>query len=1388
HLAQHYQQHSELWILATGLQLLSLLGALQFHYVQYVRSPGSSDALLGYWLVSAGLSIEMTHLEARHMSIVSSFDGVLLQSAYIGAVVVVFALEITTRPSSSYFVLDCECEDNTECRESRSQIGPKQHSNIFSRLVYMWVTPAINNGLSQNRYREEDLLSVPAAISGNQANANFLAEWESQCVNGNSSLIWVLARNIGRDVAVSGMYMALSTTAQLLQPLVLKQVIGYFQASGDSTPIDEGLMLALGMGCLGLVRAVAYQAHWHVLMKPYLWLEKVLAALVYHKTLHLSSESRSRHSTGEIASYLGVDVGTLATSINYVHYVWDYPLRISVVLYMLFNTVGYASLAGVALLLLNTFMSARIARVVQRHIKKYVDSRDQRMQVVSETVANIKGIKLYAWQDAFIGRIERIRNKMELLALRKVGLWKSLLTLTSSLVTVFICLTTFAVYVLVDGTSHGPLTSQLVFVSLSLFMLLEEPLSQSPTVVSAFVSAARSYSRICDLAASFEVDSSAVSREPYDRNAPSTTPDDVLVSVENGTFKWLSADDPTLHNVSIQCKREELVAVIGRVGAGKSSLVSAILGDMIKCDGSVRVRGSIAYVPQQAWIMNATLRDNILFGSRFDQEFYDRVVDACALRPDLDMLPGGDMTEIGEKGINLSGGQKARVSLARAVYARADIYILDDPLAAVDAHVGKHIFTHVLGPQGMLKTRARILVTNAVQYLSNVSHIVMLYKGVVVAQGSLSEMLPSSAKARELISQAALLNRQGDLNQDLSDKATTSSHTAKDNTPSYDKSKSTHSIIKKESQETGAVGWDCVKYYLQACGAKNIYMLLCASALTLILNASSGMWLAHWSQVNEIHTVDSLTTSVYYLTGYGILGVLGTLAMATTSILLRQRCSISASKTIHAQMLQAVVCSPMSFFDATPVGRILGLFSSDLAQVDDNMPTCAELGIKGFIQMLVALLLIVISSPFTLVFLVPLSLVYADLQRRFMPTTRDTRRMVNTMRNMCISAAEETISGATSIRAYMYQPKFEYQHAGCVESYTMAWWTYLCANRWLAVRLDVISAGIVLFTNVTLILVQRVFGGVDGGYVGLSLTYALSLVGVLNMCIRYTTMLEMAFISVERTQKYSSLVPEASKTIEDCRPAASWPDQGMVEFKDYSTRYREGLDLVLKGLSFRVQPNQKVGIVGRTGAGKSSLTLALFRIIEAASGQILIDGEDIAKYGLFDVRSKLSIIPQDPVLFAGTVRENLDPFNNYSDQEIWQALEHAHLADVIRAKDERLEFMVTQSGENFSVGQRQLICLARALLKRAKVLVLDEATAAIDNATDTIIQESIRKEFKDCTVLTIAHRLNTIIDSDMILVVDGGCLAEYDTPQNLLENENSLFAKLVEEARANDSQ
>ncbi|KAJ2292050.1 hypothetical protein IW139_000547 [Coemansia sp. RSA 353] len=572
------------------------------------------------------------------------------------------------------------------------------------------------------------------------------------------------------------------------------------------------------------------------------------------------------------------------------------------------------------------------------------------------------------------------------------------------------------------------------------------------------------------------------------------------------------------------------------------------------------------------------------------------------------------------------------------------------------------------------------------------------------------------------------------------------------------------------------------------------------------------MWLKHWASSNagtelnlgpfkrwmppstNANPSSSLFYSIpvhsvfYYLFIYGGLGLLGASMNSLQSLLMWTRCSVRASTKIHQNMLHSVLRSPMSFFDVTPIGRILNRFSSDLQQCDEMLPRSASSMVNTMVNVVSAVVVITLSTPLMLVIMLPLVMVYRYLQQRCLRSSRELQRLDSTTRSPIFAHFQESIGGVSTIRAYNQQPRFVYENELRIGQNMRAFYTCFSLNCWLSLRIEMLGNTVILGTTLLAIGSVHYFGYGDAGLVGLAVTYALDFISSLNWSVHNYADIANSMVQLERVIEYAELPSEAPDVIEDRVPATTWPDQGMVEFKDYSTRYRNGLDLVLKGLSFRVQPNQKVGIVGRTGAGKSSLTLALFRIIEAAGGQILIDGEDIAKYGLFDVRSKLSIIPQDPVLFAGTVRENLDPFNSYSDQNIWQALEHAHLADFIRTKDERLEFVVMQSGENFSIGQRQLICLARALLKRAKVLVLDEATAAIDNATDTIIQESIRKEFKNCTVLTIAHRLNTIIDSDMILVIDGGRLAEYDTPQNLLENENSLFAKLVEEAQATDSQ
>ncbi|KAJ2850630.1 hypothetical protein IWW36_001741 [Coemansia brasiliensis] len=1083
---------------------------------------------------------------------------------------------------------------------------------------------------------------------------------------------------------------------------------------------------------------------------------------------------------------------------------------------MLYNALGWSVFAGLLIMIISIPVDTYLSRLATAKVMLLLEYRDKRAKALEETLSGMRIIKLYAWESSFMDKINKIRVQLELKALRGYGNIGTISSFISNVVPFIITFVTFGLYSVADNMSHGQLNAQLVFVSLSLFNKLKDPLMQAPNVISGFMECRLSYGRISELLTADEIDFTAVDHLPYNRASPNTSNNDVLVKIENGSFKWLSESEPVLTAINMQCKRNELVAVVGKVGSGKSSLISVILGDMVKETGRVLVQGRIAYVPQVPWIINATLRDNILFGSEMDQELYDRVIDACALRADLKMLPAGDLTEIGEKGINLSGGQKARVSLARAVYSRADIYIMDDPLAAVDAHVGKHIFSHVLGPNGLLKSRARILATNAMQFLKYSDNILMIQDGQIIEQNTFALAMAQKTTIYEFIHkfidhkddlELSSIDDSSILTDDSSsigslyqtserrptlgiatgDMVTTAlaqgQRCTYSNQQSVAEGAENGQTITAEVNARGKVSWNTYLTYLKSCGLQNSLLLLATIILSTISNVSANFWLKHWASANSrSEAVYSQETLFYYLAIYGLLGILGSATSAVRNLLLWARCSIDAATTIHQKMLYGVLRSPMVYFDTTPVGRILNRFSSDLAHCDVSLPYSVLQMVMTAIGIFSAVFVISMSTPLVMVFLLLLTAFYLNLQHRYMFTSRETKRLESSTRSPIIAHLQETIGGVSSIRAYGQQPRFIFKNEDKIEKYMRACYFNESLSQWLSIRLEAIGSIIMLGTTITSVASLHYFGTGDPGMVGLAVTYALSLTSYLNSSVKAYTEMENSMVQLERINEFANLPSEAPETIGDNRPAENWPDQGTIEFKSYSTRYREGLDLVLKGLSFKVKPMQKVGIVGRTGAGKSSLTLALFRLIEAATGQILIDGQDIAQYGLFDVRSKLSIIPQDPVLFAGTVRENLDPFGKYSDQEIWCALEHASLADFIRSKDERLEFPITAGGGNFSVGQRQLVCLARALLKKAKILVLDEATAAIDNQTDTIIQQSIRNEFKDCTVLTIAHRINTIIDSDMILVLDAGQLAEYDTPENLLQNKDSLFAKLVEES------
>ncbi|KAJ2776525.1 hypothetical protein GGI15_004822, partial [Coemansia interrupta] len=1422
----------DIFVISLAIQTFAAVMAIRMLVHEQTFNPIPSTPLLLFWLTVILLSTMRLRTAIAIGMIGINQTAVASIGVYLVATLATFVLELQSKEEAFYSPTLTSASDSDNAAMTRP---PEEYVNIFSRLTFSWITPLVNTGCKRP-LEIADIWDLGPLYNAKAITQRFYNNWEQEMQHENPSLFRAMARTYWRSWALGGIYKIGRDMSSFLNPILLSRLIGFVGKYGtiEAEPIEYGYFYAIAIFVVAFMRTLTLEQHWYQNQRLKCQLMAGNPAVIYQKMTRLSSESRQKYDVGSIVTHMSVDALRIMEFLgNQSHNLWSAPMQVVTSLYLLYQTLGWSMLAGVAIMIISSPLSTQISRGMSAVNKKLMEYREQRLKIMEEVLSGIKVIKLYAWEAMFIQRIADVRNRLELSKTRHYGYMQALFNFVMTLVPFAVSFTTFSLHCLINGGSASALTPQNVFVALTLFNMLRAPLSQCSAVVPSLLEAMVSYNRLRIFFTADEIDATSVEFKPYNRNSPDSSSDDVLVSVASGTFKWKNSDaQPTLSDIDLECKRCELVAVIGKVGSGKSSLVSAILGEMVKDSGNVSVTGSIAYVPQQPWILNATLRDNILFGHCFEEEFYNRVIEVCALGPDLAILPAGDMTEIGENGINLSGGQKARVSLARAVYARADIYILDDPLAAVDAYVGRHIFTHVLGPQGILRSRARILVTNAVQYLSRVDRVIMLRDGAVVESGSFINLMEGSGDVYEFVhrfidgadhigANSSTYSRNGggsssssivsvsefessyaipvSTNRSLLSVGVTSSHRATEEAFGYatvdpgQGSRTTAEApsgqtITVETKQQGKVQWGVYQTYARACGLRNVAIFGAALVLAAISNILANFWLKNWASSNtktEAYgesTEVTLRTVFYYLGIYGLLGMTGAIFTLVQSLYLWTRCAYNASEIIHENLLHGVLRSPMSFFDTTPLGRIINRFSTDIRGCDEQLPRSASVMVSAMITVISGILVIGFSMPPMLFLIVPLTVIYRQLQQRYLFSNRDSRRLMQINKSPIFSHFQESINGISTIRAYRQQSRFTEANEYRLTFYTRAFFTNMALYRWLSLRLETLGNIIVFGTTLFQIVALHFYDYGNAGLTGLTMSYAFEIINSLNWSARSITDVETSMISLERSIEYAQLPSEAPEIIENNRPAESWPAHGMIEFINYSTRYRRGLDLVLRDISFCVLPMQKVGIVGRTGAGKSSLTLALFRIIEAASGKILIDGQDIAQYGLYDVRSKLSIIPQDPVLFAGSVRKNLDPFGNFSDQQIWSALEHAHLAEVVRSKGEGLDYAVLKDGDNFSVGQRQLICLARALLKRAKILVLDEATAAIDNETDAIIQQTIRKEFRNCTVLTIAHRLNTVMDSDMILVIDNGMVAEYDTPENLLANRYSIFTSLVSEA------
>ncbi|KAJ0062303.1 hypothetical protein NL108_007506, partial [Boleophthalmus pectinirostris] len=1207
-----------------------------------------------------------------------------------------------------------------------------------------------------------------------------------------------------KSYAVLGFFTLVEEVIKVVQPVFLGKIIQYFESYDpeNTAAFHSALCFAAGLSVCSIGLALIHHLYFYYVQRTGMKIRVAMCHMIYKKALCLSSAAMGKTTTGQIVNLLSNDVNRFDEVTIFLHFLWVGPLQAAAVVGLLWAEIGPSCLIGMVVLMFLMPTQTMFGRLFSKFRSKTAILTDSRIRTMNEVVSGMRIIKMYAWEKPFAALVSDLRRKEIAMTLKSSylrGLNMASFFCASKIILFF----TFTVYVLLGNT----LTASRVFVTVSLYSSVRLTVTLFfPNAIEKLFESRVSVRRIQEFLQLDEIRQvNAVLHEEDEKSAS--------VDIQDLTCYWdKSLDAPTLQNVSLNLSSNQLLAVIGPVGAGKSSLLSSILGELPNEKGMMKVTGQLTYASQQPWVFPGTIRSNILFGKDLNPQKYERVLRACALKRDLELLPDGDLTVIGDKGATLSGGQKARVNLARAVYQEADIYLLDDPLSAVDAEVGRHLFEQCIC--GLLKKKLRILVTHQLQYLKAADQIVVLKEGHMVAKGTYTELQHSGLDFTSLLQvedeeepqtpAPETPSRSRTLSQNSVMSQASDVHSVKDGDQLPVEPVQT---VVEESRAQGTIKISLYVKYLKA-GASFLVLvfMLFINLLAQVSYIMNDWWLAYWAKKQDEVTNQNVTVTnrTQELDRDFYLGIYGGLTAATILLgffrnILMFYMFVSSAQNLHNHMFKAILRTPVRFFDINPIGKVLNRFSKDIGLLDTNLPWT----FIDFLQLFLMILgVVAVAASVIPLILVPVAVlfgVFIYVRRYFLRTSRNIKRLEATTRSPVFSHLSSSLHGLWTIRAFGATEKFQNIFDAHQDLHSASWFLFLTTSRWFAVRLDGLCAIFVTATTFgCLLLGDRL----DAGSVGLALSYAVTLMGMFQWGVRQSAEVENMMTSVERVVEYTELTSEAPWETKK-KPPPDWPSKGLVTFDGVSFSYSPEGPVVLHKLKAMFRPREKVGIVGRTGAGKSSLVSALFRLSEP-EGKIYIDGVLTSELGLHDLRQKMSIIPQDPVLFTGTMRKNLDPFNQHTDEQLWTALEEAslltlftspvllyshvvlcgvqvQLKSVVEDLPGRLETVLAESGSNFSVGQRQLVCLARAVLRKNRILVIDEATANVDPRTDELIQQTIREKFKECTVLTIAHRLNTIIDSDRILVLEAGRISAYDEPYTLLQDHEGIFYKMVQQ-------
>ncbi|KAL6725064.1 hypothetical protein Aduo_019884 [Ancylostoma duodenale] len=1337
--------------------------------------------------------------------------------------------------------------------DSSLKPNPEATANIFSRITFLFMTGLFYKGCRKT-LEVDDMYEPLPQHESEAATKRMTRAWEEEqemaAKAGRApSLMSAIRRTYWVEIAQFGILLFLEESIKLCQPLFMGRLIRYFRFDAPMTEF-EAYVAAGGVAMTAAFFALIHHPYFYGLQKVGLQLKIAASGMLVNKGVRLSSAALHKTTVGHMVNLLSTDINKFDMGFIFLHYMWVSPLLLIAYSYYLWQEIGPSSFAGFGALVVLIPIQGYFSRQMGRCRREIAARTDKRISIMNEILNGIRVIKMYAWEGAFSEVVADLRRR-EMSKVRANAVFQSLvmgLFWSSGKLIVLFAVLCFIL-------TGNDLSAERIFVATALYNACRLPVTLFlPFSLQFFFEVRVSVRRIQAFLELEEFSSYAQESLTYSKDGAAhfvpnseTGESEVLLkrvsinadvtnaavaekkSLEGGhivvqslTTSWQTAEEEgedvfAVRNLSFEAKPGDLVAVIGPVGAGKSSLLSSLLCEARRVTGTLSISGKVAYCSQDSWIFSGTIRDNILFGYEFDQEKYRKALEISALNNDIAQFPRGDAVLVGDRGTSLSGGQKARIALARAIYSDADVFLLDDPLSAVDATVGRFLFEKCIC--GHLRNKIVVLVTHQIQFLHHASEVLLMKNGEVVAKGSLEELKKAHAEqfaaliqetemsyARRTSSEcAASVNSPRRTLSRMSEVTDEGDHDGVERTLSYVSEKGDNELKEKtdfvpeiieEDKVAGAVSWRIYGVYVQAmCSNPFVIppLLFVVFSVQILFNLTD-WWLNKWTNAAERETAARLTNATGvedrytffgrvwsvnlndYMYSYTVLTLLLVVGSVVRCVWFRFSQTL-ASIALHKKMFSAVVNAKISFFDKNPIGRILNRFSKDVGTMDDQLSFVFFEFLMGALNFFGIVFVILLLNPIVFLPTLPLLILFFLLRVVYLASSRDVKRLEATTRSPLYSHISAFMNGLFTVRAFGKQTEVLHEYHRAQNVNTAAFGLTLTTARWFAVCIDWLVA---LFVSVVAFFSVITPASMTSGEVALMLVYAVQLTGFFSWIMRQSAELQNGMVSVERIVQYTELESEHDDNLSLEAPKA-WPTEGHITIKNMYMKYDEDGDYVLKNVSLDIKPKEKIGIVGRTGAGKSSLLRALFRLTPPSSGSVMIDGVDTATLPLKVLRRGIAIIPQEPVLFIGSLRRNLDPFNQYSDEELWRVIDQVELKPVVMELAGGLEASMHEGGANFSVGQRQLVCLARALLRNSRILVIDEATANVDPRTDALIQRTIRESFSHATVLTIAHRLNTIMDSSRVLVLKDGEVAEFGPAYELLQKRDGILKSLVEE-------